>query len=194
MQIGRCTIVLRQPVKVSPAALALVAALFGLPSLAQDPMSPRLQIAVGMLPAIIVANKRQTNGDDKSRPVYLVYRHDRHLAGQLQTALKRSGETRQLELQVETIVLSELIDRIIPPASTIFIVEPMQNNLQNLIEFARRQHVLLFSPFEGDVERGVATGFRVTDMVLPMVNMNSLKQSNIYLKAFFLRVAVKYEK
>jgi len=47
--------------------------------------------------------------------------------------------------------------------------------------------------FEGDVERGVATGFRVTDKVLPMVNMTSLKLSNIQLKAFFLRVAVKHE-
>jgi hypothetical protein len=53
--------------------------------------------------------------------------------------------------------------------------------------------VLLFSPFEGDVERGVATGFRVTDKVLPMVNTTSLKLSNIQLKAFFLRVAVKHE-
>jgi hypothetical protein len=29
--------------------------------------------------------------------------------------------------------------------------------------------------------------------VLPMVNMTALKQSNIQLKAFFLRVAVKHE-
>ena len=69
----------------------------------------------------------------------------------------------------------------------------MGNNLDDLIEFVQQKQVLLFSPFEGDVERGVTAGFRVTDKVLPMVNMASLKLSNIYLKAFFLRVAVKHE-
>ena len=75
----------------------------------------------------------------------------------------------------------------------VFITEPLDQRLPELVELAGQQRVLLFSPFKGDVELGVTTGFQVTDKVLPLVNMASLKESKIQLKAFFLRIAVKHE-
>ena len=77
--------------------------------------------------------------------------------------------------------------------STIFIAETMDSKLGDLIEYANQRRALLVSPFKGDVGKGVATGFHVTDRVRPMVNPDSLKQSKIQLKAFFLRIAVKHE-
>ena len=96
-------------------------------------------------------------------------------------------------LQIGINLIDELLARELPRNSTVFIAEPVEDRLPALIEFAARQRALLFSPFQGDVELGVNAGFKVTDKVLPMVNMASLKQSKIQLKAFFLRIAVKHE-
>ena len=182
----------RLPGKFITAA-ALLLALIWLPSPAQDALSPRMQIGISIMPAIVAANKRLADTDTQILPIYVVYQHNRHLAEQLRPSLEKIGKIRSYALQVESISLPDLLASDPVPSSAIFIAEPINTELGDLLDFVQRQHVLLFSPFEGDVERGVATGFRVTDKVLPMVNMTSLKLSNIQLKAFFLRVAVKHE-
>jgi hypothetical protein len=175
------------------AAVTLLLSLAWLPSSAQDALSPRMQIGISIMPAILAANKRLADSDTQTLPIYIVYRDNRHLAEQLMPGLEKIGKIRNHALQVESISLTDLLASKLVPSSAIFIAEPINDELGTLLEFVQQQRVLLFSPFEGDVELGVATGFRVTDKVLPMVNMTSLKLSNIQLKAFFLRVAVKHE-
>ena len=179
-------------------SLLLAAALLSLPIavqslLAQEALSPRLQIGASILPAIIAANKRLASSEQQTPPVYLVYLNNNHLAKQLADGLRQSDAVRQRKLEISNLSLSELLERDALQASALFVVEPMGDELEQLVEFSRQQKLLLFSPYKGDVERGVAAGFRVTDKVLPMVNMDALKQSNIFLKAFFLRIAVKHE-
>ena len=111
----------------------------------------------------------------------------------MQTRLAERGSIRERRLEIAAVQLGDLLTRKLPPNSTIFIVEPGDARLERLIDFASQQGVLLFSPYEGDVELGVNAGFKVTDKVLPLVNMDSLKRSKIQLKAFFLRIAVKYD-
>lgn len=161
---------------------------------AQDTISPRLQIGINLLPAIIAANKSVINSKpDAELSIYLVYKANRHLAEQLQTRLAERGSIRERRMEIAALHLSDLLTRKLPPNSTIFIVEPSDTRLEQLIEFASQQRALLFSPYQGDVELGVNAGFKVTDKVLPLVNIDSLKRSKIQLKAFFLRVAVKHE-
>lgn len=167
-------------------------------SLAQDKLSPRLQIGIHLLPAIVAANKNlattdTSTGASQNLPVYLVYRDDRNQAEQIKPGLARIGSIRHRALKVMTISLDALFARELQPYAVIFITGPMKQRLSELNRFAQHQQALLFSPFEGDVERGVTTGFQVTDKVLPLVNMDSLEKSKIQLKAFFLRIAVKYE-
>ncbi len=160
---------------------------------AQDALSPRLQIGIGMLPAVLAADKRIGAESSQPLPVYLVYNNNRHLAERLRSGLEKVERVRERRLDVTSLALDDLLAGNPAPAGAIFIAEELGKDLERLIEFAAQRKVLLFSPFKGDVERGVAAGFRVTDKVLPMVNMTALKQSNIQLKAFFLRVAVKHE-
>lgn len=163
-------------------------------SLAQDNLSPRLQIGIHLLPAIVAANKGLTTTDaNQNLPVYLVYRDNRNQAEQIKPGIARIENIRHRTLKVMTISLETLLASELQPSAVIFITGPMEQRLPELNHFAQRQQVLLFSPFEGDVERGVTTGFRVTDKVLPLVNMDSLEKSKIQLKAFFLRIAVKHE-
>lgn len=164
------------------------------PTLAQDPIPARLQIGVNLLPAVIAANKGLTNmAADQRLPIYMVYRENDHLAEQLKRSIGRVGLIKKRQLDTQAISIDKLLRLEIQPMSTIFIVEPMESRLGDLIEYSQVRRALLFSPFKGDVDRGVATGFLVTDRVRPLVNPESLRQSKIQLKAFFLRIAVKHE-
>ena len=185
---------LRLSGKIGIIALLCLASFVGLPSLAQDAASPRLQIGINLLPAIIAANQSLEASDGtNSLPIYLVYRENRRLAQQLEPSLRRVVEIRKRKLEITTLSLDELLANEPAPLSIVFITEPLDRRLPELVELAQQQRILLFSPFKGDVELGVTTGFKVTDKVLPLVNMASLKQSKIQLKAFFLRIAVKHE-
>lgn len=60
---------------------------------------------------------------------------------------------------------------------------------KQIIAKAKDKHVILFSPFESDVEKGCTAGFVVSDIVLPYVNLSAVERSNIQLNNFFLRIA-----
>lgn len=185
---------LRLYARIGLILLCSLVPILGSTSLAQDRLSPRLQIGINLLPAVVAANQSLAATDvNRSLPIYLVYREDRYQGEQLKQSINRVGKIRGRPLKAETISLDELLAAEPLPLGVVFIAEPLDRQLPDLIRFAQQQRLLLFSPFAGDVERGVATGFQVTDKVLPQVNMASLKQSKIQLKAFFLRIAVKYE-
>ena len=166
----------------------------GTTSLAQDSLSPRLQIGINLLPAIVAANQSLAATDiDRNLPIYLVYRENRYLGEQLKQRIDQFGKIRGRAVEAAAISLEELLVAEPQPLSVVFVAEPLERQLPDLVRFTQQHRLLLFSPFAGDVERGVSAGFQVTDKVLPEVNMASLKQSKIQLKAFFLRIAVKYE-
>ncbi len=164
-------------------------------TLAQDALAPRLQIGIGLLPATIAANK-DLGTQDSSEPlsIFLLYRDNPQIADQLRQSLEQTiGEIRGRELRVRSLSLEDLREENPPSLSSVFIAEPLDNRLDEVIRFAESKRLLLFSPFKGDVERGVAAGFKVTHKVLPMVNLPALGRAKIELKAFFLRIAVKHE-
>ena len=185
---------LRLRAKFGLIILCGLATIIGTTSLAQDRLSPRLQIGINLLPAIVAANTSLARSDTRQTlPVYLVYREDRYQAEQIEPGIIQIEKIRKRSLEVIVISLDELLASEPQSLAVIFITEPMDQRLTDLIQFAQQQRALLFSPFEGDVEHGVSAGFQVTDKVLPLVNMASLKKSKIQLKAFFLRIAVKHE-
>lgn len=184
----------RLPGKIGLVLLLTLALTPGFAAKAQEPLSPRLQIGINLLPAVIAANNGLASmGIDSNLPIYLVYSDDDHLAEMLKQRLGRIDQIRKHAIDVQTIKLDDLLALDPAPFSSLFLTEQLDSRLPQIIQFSQQQRALLFSPFKGDVKLGVATGFRVTDRVLPMVNMESLKQSKIQLKAFFLRIAVKYE-
>ncbi|UCH39623.1 MAG: DUF4154 domain-containing protein, partial [Gammaproteobacteria bacterium] len=161
---------------------------------AQENLPPRLQIGINLLPAVIAANNGLATLDSDTRlPIYLVYRDNARPAEMLEENLASIGMIRKRVIDVQAIALDDLLDLDLQPFATVFISEQLDQRLPELIAFSQQKRALLFSPFKGDVQRGVTTGLRVTDKVLPMVNLESLKQSKIQLKAFFLRIAVKHE-
>jgi hypothetical protein len=65
--------------------------------------------------------------------------------------------------------------------------------LQTLTAFANERHMVVFSPFEGDVERGVQSGIAIEARVRPYLNTNALRAAQVRLKSFFMKVAKVHE-
>lgn len=78
------------------------------------------------------------------------------------------------------------------PAGIFLAQPPTAETLRALVKFGVANHVIVYSPFEGNVESGVAGGLAVEAQVRPYVNLETLNASRISLKEFFLKVAKVY--
>ncbi len=164
-------------------------------ALAQNDTAARRQLGIEQLPLVIAANQDLgAQGISDPLPVMLIYRDNPRVAEQLrQTLLKTVTAIRDRQIEVRSLSIEELLVENPPSLSSVFIAEPLDARLDDVIRFAENNRLLLYSPFKGDVERGVTAGFKVTHKVLPMVNIKALERAGIQLKAFFLRIAVKHE-
>lgn len=77
-----------------------------------------------------------------------------------------------------------------PAPAAVFLAQRLDAAaFEQLRDWSIRERVILYSPFEGDVERGATAGLAIEARVQPFVNMGTLEASGIELKPFFLRVA-----
>jgi len=64
--------------------------------------------------------------------------------------------------------------------------------LDVVIDFASSRRVIAFSPFEGDVEQGMAGGLSIEARVKPYVNQQALARAGVQLKDIFLKASKLY--
>lgn len=89
--------------------------------------------------------------------------------------------------------LSLIEDTSIQPAA-IFIVNPLiETRVRAIAEYGRKNNIITFSPYEGDVENGILGGLVVDSRILPFINTDTLAASEVRIKSFFLKVARTYE-
>lgn len=75
------------------------------------------------------------------------------------------------------------------PAGIFLAQAPGPGPLEAVVRFGIANHVIVYSPFEGHVERGVLGGLAVEAQVRPYLNLTTLGASSVNLKEFFLKVA-----
>ena len=79
-------------------------------------------------------------------------------------------------------------------AAGIFIADaPAKQPLTSIIHWGIAHRVIVYSPFEGHVEKGVLGGLSVEAQVRPYLNHATVEASQISLKSFFLEVAKVYQ-
>ena len=77
--------------------------------------------------------------------------------------------------------------------AAVFVAEPLDDRaLLPIIRYGISQRVIIYSPFEGHVERGVLGGLSVEAQVRPFVNLGTMEASHISLGSWFLRAAKVY--
>ena len=101
---------------------------------------------------------------------------------------------RKIDSSIKFLPLSEVLENDNDDYAGIFLTQALDDNkLRKLINYAGRKHILVFSPFEGDVERGIQSGLSVEAQVKPYINVKALRSAGIQLKSFVLRASKKYE-
>ncbi len=178
--------------------LTLAVLLFSLPSVslvAQSFGERRVHVGLKLFRTLLAAdtdNGSKLDADGKL-PVYLAYADDdrdaRDYARSLSVGMK---SVRGIEVRVEVAALSELLQGDIAPAA-IFVAQPLEDaEIAQLVRYSIERRVIVFSPFEGDVEKGVLGGISVEATVRPLINMRTLAASGVAIKGFYLKVVKRY--
>lgn len=180
--------------------LLLVVLLFSLPgqSLVADAFSDRrAHVGLKLFRTLVAADMQVVDkvSADGSLPIYLVYATNNSMALDYQQTLTTSlSSVRDLPVTIRVFALEDILAKANPKPAAMFITQRLnETELQQLIQFSIANQILLFSPFEGDVEQGVLGGLSVEATVRPLINIKTLNASQLHIKNFYLKVAKHYE-
>lgn len=111
------------------------------------------------------------------------------------TLVKRDDPgIRKMKVQLDKLSFTQCLADDKRRFAGIFLTQRLDaGQLKALTAYANARHLVVFSPFEGDVERGVQSGLAVEARVRPYLNINALGAAQVRLKSFFMKVAKAYE-
>ena len=156
----------------------------------------RVDAGIDLFPSCVAADLDVADkvGSDGALFLLLVYQEGRAEAERLAEALGKLPMIRGLPVRVGIANVASLDQYGDQPLAGIFVVNHVaEESLAAILEFGRQVGALVVSPHEGDVEEGASGGIRVSDRILPYVNMSALGAGGVRLKPFFLRISDKYE-
>lgn len=133
---------------------------------------------------------------DGSLLLLIYYANDARAAESLAKSLRLtpSGEPRKLGgLPVNVLTTSDATFAGLAPAGIFLAQPPPAATLKSIIQYGIARRIIVYSPFEGHVENGVAGGLSIGAQVKPYINAATLQASQISLKAIFMKVAKVYQ-
>lgn len=162
---------------------------------ADSPEEIRLAVASRLFPSLLAADMQieQKLGADNRLLILVVYL-DQSDAAEIAAAEIADVDTiRKMKIDVRVVSMASLASHRYQRLAGLFIAGKLDDALQEVVSFARERRVITFSPYPGDVEMGVAGGIQVKDRILPYINLKALREANVTLRPFYLKVAETYE-
>ncbi len=168
------------------------------PSVSDDFTDRRLTAGAKIFRALLAADVDivKKTGSDGNLRVCLLYLNDADNAERVAETLRNRDDSRIRKINVITEVLphGDCVDSQEKRFAGIFLTQTLSNEkLKALIDYANEKNMVVFSPIEGDVERGVQGGIAVEARVRPYLNTKALRTADVRLKSFFIRVSKQYE-
>jgi len=157
----------------------------------------RLTISASIFPKIIALDQQLTIKTAPDGNIYLgvVYIEDEENARN--TALNIRNKVNKLagiDVQIEHTTLLNILKAPDRRYAGLLISEKLfDKDLIDIITFSSEQNILLFSPFDGDIERGVISSIFVGAKIRPYFNLFALKKAGIELRPSILKVSKTYE-
>lgn len=94
------------------------------------------------------------------------------------------------DLPIEMVTSATLPTDKAPLPAAVFLATRLSSaEVDGLVRWSIAHRVIVYSPFEGDVERGISAGLAVEAKVQPFLNLTTLEAAGIELKPFFVQVA-----
>ncbi len=163
-------------------------------ALADDAAQRRVLVGLKLFPAVLAAS--EALGPENTPPnikVFIVYQDDENRAEEFAEILQDIGEIKGTRLIVKSLPIALLPQYRGDPPFGLFIAQRNEDDVQMISDYGRQHNVITFSPFRGDVERGILAGIVISDRILPFINRQALNTLPVGLKMFFLKVAEVYE-
>ncbi len=153
-----------------------------------------LRVFPSMLAADMdIAAKAMEPDGEKRLLLVLLYVDRKDIAEELARHLRKVGSIRGLGIRVEVSDDPAMTDYTTRKPAGIYLTQKLGGDLQSVMAYGRLNQRIVFSPFESDVERGVPGGIIITDKILPYINIEAMKLSEIEIKPFFLKVATLHD-
>lgn len=92
-----------------------------------------------------------------------------------------------------TTSLEQIRKQELKPAGLFILDKVDEETLQDAIQYGLEFNIVTYSPFKGDVEKGVLGGIVIETRPRPFINTKTLEASDLRIKSFFLKVAHLYE-
>jgi len=188
-----------QRLLANAGAAALLLLLLGAPVAGESDEDRRAQAGIRLFRSLLAADLGLDDKRDEDGKLLLVIFHagNQAHAQELARALAGSGADPEplhgLPVKIElTNDATFAIYGKHPPAGIFVSQAPGAQALRTIVRYGIDHHVVVYSPFEGDVEKGVLGGLAVEAQVRPYVNKDTLAASHIELKAFFMKVTKVY--
>ena len=156
----------------------------------------RALVGLNLFRALLVADMDVgVAGTNAPVQVLVLYADDAIRAEQYREQLAQDlADIRGTPVSVVTQSLEAYLATPAPAGVGAFIAQRLsEQELAPVVAHSSAAGIALFSPFEGDVERGVLAGISVQAAVRPYINLHALEQTGVRLKPFFLKVAKLYE-
>jgi hypothetical protein len=176
----------------------LVALLASGLALADEKERRRVDISLSIFPRIVAVDNhfRDKLGEDEIVRLFFLYDKDRENAEDLAQRMNKGAQGiggREVLAVAVSVDQAVLVDEDTLPMA-IFITEHLGDaRLLRVMLFAEKYNRLVFSPFSGDVERGVTVGISVTNRVKPYFNIHALQRSKIVINALLMKMSRRYE-
>lgn len=157
----------------------------------------RIKISASIFPRIIAVDKKFSEKVDSSGNIKLgmIYHSDKEKALNISRIVTRkikhiSGN----KIVFEYINMAETDFTVLGRMAGLFFVHPVPDTiLKKLRQYSIKHNSILFSPFEGDIERGVMASIFVGAKIRPYFNLTSLAEANIKLKPALIKVSKTHE-
>ena len=157
----------------------------------------RVRISLEIFPRIVAVDldlSSKLSTSDTLR-LFVLFEHDvetaRHVAGQMKNSFTNIGG-----LAVEFVVqdTQQAVTAGMDKPAAVFLSDQLSDDVfAALMKTAIEHHVLVFSPFAGDVERGATVGIAISSRIKPYFNVPALVQSHININEKLLSISQRYE-
>jgi hypothetical protein len=166
---------------------------------ADEAENRRVDISLSIFPRIVAVDnnfRSKLSADNKVKLAFL-YREDKDRAKSLaKLLLSKNKNIGGMGVTASIVGIQKLLDdtAIGTKPTAIFLSERLNDDdLKKVIAIAGESSCIVFSPFTGDVERGVTVGISVTNRVKPYFNIQALKRSKIVINALLMKMSKRYE-
>jgi hypothetical protein len=119
---------------------------------------------------------------------------DAHLSAEISGLIAATSEAgkagiKDIPVKIDNVTSLSALARTQQPAGVFLVSAQSEKDLAELVRWSTAAKVVLYSPFDGDVERGAAAGICIEAKVQPFLNLPALQAAGVEIKPFYVKVA-----